>query len=104
MDSDSVMSDTPANASSTNAGESSSQQAGIKAAAWNTPKFREEFENAKQRLQHQEFSSSTLPEPVTMRPLVSRLPGEDPETIQRMQAIVADAKAKAAADAMTSWP
>ncbi|KAK3987731.1 hypothetical protein QBC44DRAFT_371725 [Cladorrhinum sp. PSN332] len=76
-----------------------SQQLNIKTSTWNTAKFREEYENSKHRLQHQDFSSSALPDPVTMRPIQSRLPGEDPATVQRMQAIVSNAKAKAKAEA-----
>ncbi|KAK4170312.1 hypothetical protein QBC43DRAFT_282912 [Cladorrhinum sp. PSN259] len=80
------------------------QQLNIKSTTWNTPKFREEYENSKNKLQHQDFSSSALPEPLTMRTTHSRLPGEDPATIQRMQAIVAEAKVKAEAEAAAPWP
>ncbi|KAK4231203.1 hypothetical protein QBC38DRAFT_451582 [Podospora fimiseda] len=104
MNSDSVMSDQPLATPSSVSDAPSSQPVGIKPPSWDTPKFREEYQEAKLHLLHPEFSSSSLPDPVTMRPIQSRLPGEDPATIQRLQVIVQNAEAKAQSEAAAPWP
>lgn len=54
MDSDEIMSDLAGPANVTSEDNSETKQGG--AAAWNTKKFREEYEHQKNRLQDQDFS------------------------------------------------
>ncbi|KAK4195659.1 hypothetical protein QBC40DRAFT_210973 [Triangularia verruculosa] len=66
--------------------------AGKPIASWNTPKFREEYENIRARLQHGDFSCSALPDPLAPRPAIAAHSRWDGETEQRLKDIVGAAK------------
>ncbi|KAK0729032.1 hypothetical protein B0T21DRAFT_385158 [Apiosordaria backusii] len=62
--------------------------AGRPLALWSTPKFREEYETARSRLLHGDFSCSVLPDPLAPRPAIAAHSRFDAETEQRLKSIV----------------
>ncbi|KAK4178659.1 hypothetical protein QBC36DRAFT_376627 [Triangularia setosa] len=66
--------------------------AGKPLALWNTPKFREEYENTRARLQHGDFSCSALPDPLAPRPAIATHSRFDPETEEKLKGILRAAK------------
>ncbi|KAK4193310.1 hypothetical protein QBC35DRAFT_468981 [Podospora australis] len=68
-------------------------------ALWNTPKFQNEYEHAKARALHADFSCAGLPDPLLprpSRPAHNRTAAVDPETEEKLKAIIAEAKASVA--------
>ncbi|KAK4648330.1 uncharacterized protein QC761_109065 [Podospora bellae-mahoneyi] len=66
--------------------------AGKPLASWNTPKFREEYENTRARLQHGDFSCSALPDPLAPRPAIATHSRFDPQTEERLKGVLRAAK------------
>ncbi|KAK3382896.1 hypothetical protein B0T24DRAFT_672834 [Lasiosphaeria ovina] len=74
-------------------------KAGAGPAAWNTKKFRDEYEMAKMRLSDQKFNIAEYPDPLLPRRVLPRqYPlGVTAETERRLQELIADIRANAAA-------
>ncbi|KAK4150745.1 hypothetical protein C8A00DRAFT_36642 [Chaetomidium leptoderma] len=91
MNSDDIMSD-PANPMKPS---SESQQSAKAAAAWNTKKFRDEYETYKNRLQDQKFSVADYPDPLSARPPHPKQypKGTNPELERQLQKLIAQLKA-----------
>ncbi|KAG7292940.1 hypothetical protein NEMBOFW57_002985 [Staphylotrichum longicolle] len=68
--------------------------------AWNSKKFREEYDLYKRRLQDQKFSVADYPDPLAPRPPHPKQypKGTDPELERRLHALIADVKASLAAE------
>ncbi|KAK4128679.1 hypothetical protein N657DRAFT_676433 [Parathielavia appendiculata] len=75
----------------------SQQQHASKAAAWNTEKFREEYEVYKNRLQDQKFSIADYPDPLSPRPPHPKQypKGTNPELERKLHELIAQVKARA---------
>ncbi|KAK4241588.1 hypothetical protein C8A03DRAFT_41070 [Achaetomium macrosporum] len=96
MNSDEIMSDP---AGPINSSSESQQQS--KAAAWNTKKFREEYETYKNRLQDQKFSVADYPDPLALRPPYPKQypKGTDPDLERNLQQLIARVKGDGGAGA-----
>ncbi|KAK3309961.1 uncharacterized protein B0T15DRAFT_19678 [Chaetomium strumarium] len=90
MNSDEIMAE-PAGAMN----PSSESQQQSKGAAWNTNKFREEYETYKNRLLDQKFSVADYPDPLApWPPHPKQYPkGTDPELERNLQQLIARVKA-----------